>query len=48
MKIYWKLLGGHVHMRVFFNGKSGDLVCADKEWPEFQSMFSKNVVWIAE
>lgn len=48
MKIYWKQFGGHIHMRVFMNGKCGDLVCDEREWKEFQSMFSVNVTWIPE
>lgn len=27
MRVYYKTLGGHIHMRVFFNGKLGELVC---------------------
>lgn len=48
MKIYWKLLGAHYHCRVFFNGKSGDLVCGFDEWREFRTSFTHNVTWIDE
>lgn len=48
MRIYYKLLGGHYHCRVFFNGKAGDLVVADREWKEFQASFASHVRWIVE
>ena len=40
--IYWKLLGGHVHMRVFCGkpgftkAKCGDLVMREEEFDEFR------------
>jgi hypothetical protein len=41
MNIYWKKLGGHIHMRVFINGaKMGDLCCRESEWKEVQAGFS--------
>lgn len=46
MTIYWKQLGGHVHMRVFYNGKAGDLVVTDKEFPAFKLLFDAR--WIEE
>lgn len=33
MRIYWQLRGAHVHCRVFLNGKAGDLVFGEREWP---------------
>lgn len=45
MNIYWKLLGGHYHCRVFMNGaKCGDLCCRKEEWKEFRAAFSINEV----
>lgn len=32
MRVYWKLLGAHIHMRVFYHGMMGELVCAEKEF----------------
>lgn len=33
MKWYWKIMGGHTHVRVFMNGaKCGDLVFRNEEW----------------
>ena len=50
MNIYWKLLGGHVHMRVFMNGaKMGDLVCRREEFNEVRDcMYPNSVNWIEE
>lgn len=48
MRIYYKLLGRHYHCRVFFNGKSGELVCSEDEWPAFRRSFSSTVTWIME
>ena len=40
-KVYFKILGGHVHARLFVNGaKSGDLVFRIDEWPEFRKNFT--------
>lgn len=40
MRIYYQIRGGHVHMRVFFNGKMGDLVCAVDEFSLIQEAMS--------
>jgi hypothetical protein len=48
MRIYYKLLGGHYHCRVFFNGKSGDLVVGKDEWAAFRRSFAARVSWIDE
>jgi hypothetical protein len=37
VRIYWRLLGGHVHVRVFCNGKAGDLVFSEDEWKAVES-----------
>jgi len=42
MRIYWQLLGGHVHCRVFTTGsKCGDLVFSEAEWPVWKGELSK-------
>ena len=33
MRIYYKRVGAHIHCRVFTNGKNGDLVFSETEWP---------------
>ncbi len=39
--VYWKLLGGHIHMRVFINGASmGNLVCREEEFNRVRSCFN--------
>lgn len=49
MNIYYKLLGGHYHFRVFMNGaKCGDLCCRQNEFHEFQAAFSVKAIWIEE
>jgi len=48
MRIYFQQRGGHIHMRVFYEGKSGDLVCAASEWEEFKKCFSERVKFIPE
>lgn len=38
MKWYYKILGGHTHVRVFMNGgKCGDLVFRNEEFHEIRS-----------
>lgn len=32
MKWYYKILGGHTHVRVFMNGKAGDLTFSNEEF----------------
>jgi hypothetical protein len=40
VRIYFKVLGGHVHCRVFTTGsKCGDLVFTVKEWPWVRALF---------
>lgn len=48
MRIYYKLAGAHYHCRVFFNGKSGDLVCGQDEWAAFRRCFGAAVQWIED
>lgn len=48
MRIYYKLLGGHYHCRVFFNGLSGNLVVGEREWNEFRSYFGGRTNFIPE
>lgn len=48
MKIYFKTLGGHVHMKVFYNGKAGDLVCTVEEFDNFRRSFAVAVAWEEE
>lgn len=49
MNIYYQLLGGHYHFRVFMNGaKCGDLCCRQEEFAQFQAAFSTAVNWIPE
>lgn len=49
MNIYFKILGGHYHFRVFMNGaKCGDLCCREEEFRQFQAAFATSVRWIAE
>jgi len=38
MRWYWKVLGGHTHVRVFMNGgKCGDLCFRNEEFEELQA-----------
>lgn len=40
MRLYWRKLGGHYHCRLFSgNGKSGDLVFDEREWPHVLAAF---------
>ena len=48
MRIYYKLLGGHYHCRVFFNGLSGNLVVGEREWDEFRSCFGTKAIFLPE
>jgi len=49
MKWYWKLLGGHVHIRVFMNGgKAGDLCFRVEEFRLLQEQLAGKVVFIEE
>lgn len=49
MRIYYRLLGAHYHMRVFINGaKSGDLCVRQSEWNEFCSWFKSSVVFMED
>lgn len=48
MRIYYQLLGAHYHCRVFFNGLSGQLVVAEREWDQFRSSFATTVSWMPE
>lgn len=48
MKIYWSKHGGHIHMRVFHNGKMGDLVCDEREFDHIKSCFNSRATWIEE
>lgn len=41
MRIYYQLRGAHVHCRVFLNGKAGDLVFAEREWPTVREAFEQ-------
>ncbi len=37
MKWYYKVLGGHTHVRVFMNGaKCGDLCFRNEEWEQIR------------
>lgn len=45
IRIHYKVLGGHVHCRVFSgpasdltHGKNGDLVFDEREWPAVRDM----------
>ena len=46
LKIFWKQHGGHIHMRVFYNGKAGDLVVTEKEFPAFRLLIDAH--WTEE
>ena len=37
--IYWRKLGGHIHMKMFAHnkGKLGDLVCRDEEFRDLRN-----------
>lgn len=49
MNIYYKLLGGHYHFRVFMNGaKCGGLCCRKEEFHQFQLAFSTSTRWIED
>lgn len=36
MRIYHKTLGAHIHMRVFYKGLMGTLVCRDDEFADIK------------
>lgn len=46
LRIYYKKMGAHYHMRVFFHGKMGDLCVDEDSWPFFRSLFNEHVEWI--
>ena len=49
MRVYFRILGGHVHCRVFTTGsKCGDLVFALNEWPARTLWFRSDVQFIDE
>jgi hypothetical protein len=49
MKVYYHVLGGHVHMRVFLaGGKMGDLVCKVSELAQIKSHFMRGATFIEE
>ena len=41
MRIYWQKRGGHIYCRVFTNGKNGDLVFDEREWPEIYNKLTR-------
>ena len=49
MRVYFKILGGHVHCRVFTTGsKCGDLVFTVEEWPEVTGFWMSDAQFIEE
>jgi len=48
MRIYWQLRGAHVHCRVFLNGKAGDLVFAEREWPTVREALEQIAIVLPE
>jgi len=49
MRIYFRVLGGHVHCRVFTSGsKCGDLVFTVEEWPNVRRWLESGPVRFVE
>lgn len=49
LRLYYKILGGHVHIRVFMNGgKAGDLCFRLAEFEALRADLQGNVKWIEE
>jgi hypothetical protein len=45
IRIYWKLLGGHIHCRVFMSGSmNGTLVFDEAEWEQWQSRVTADFI----
>lgn len=42
MKWYYRIMGGHTHVRVFLNGKCGDLVFTNQEFETIREEARKN------
>lgn len=41
MRIYFCKRGAHIHCRVFTNGKNGDLVFDEREWPDIYTKLTR-------
>lgn len=49
MKWYWKIGGGHTHVRVFLNGaKCGDLCFRNEEFEIIKIQFYSNIQFLEE
>lgn len=49
MKWYYKILGGHTHVRVFMNGgKCGDLCFRNEEFEQLQRVYNTDWDFIDE
>lgn len=49
MRVYYKLLGGHYHCRVFMNGGlCGTLVSRESEWMDFKTSFGWTVEFVED
>lgn len=48
IKLYYEKRGAHVHCRVFFNGKAGDLVFCEREWEAVRLRLELSVEVIPE
>ena len=49
MKWYYKVMGGHTHVRVFMNGaKCGDLVFRNEEFDEINPKVTPQRLWSVE
>lgn len=40
MRAYYVIRGAHVHSAFFHNGKMGDLICREEEFPAFRAAMS--------
>jgi hypothetical protein len=48
VRIFYKKLGGHYHMRLFLHGKLGDLCVGERDWDDFRACFGASAFFIEE
>ncbi len=49
MKWYYKIMGGHTHVRVFMNGaKCGDLCFRNEEFEQIKADSQETIIFINE
>lgn len=48
MKWYYQTQGAHTHVRVFLNGKAGDLCFRASEFEALKRLHSRNIIFIED